>query len=93
MLASNALPPERAASDQTREMPEMMMALGIEPALVHLDHPALFAGMESVCAGCASKGRCQHDLAAGDATREFTDYCGNAATLSLLAERPEFARD
>lgn len=93
MLASDALPLERPASDLSREMPDMMLSLGIEPALLRLDHPALYAGMESVCAGCASKDQCRHDLAAETAAESFTAYCGNAATLSLLAGRPELARD
>ena len=93
MLASDALPSERPASDLSREMPEMMMALGIEPALLRLDHPALYTAMESVCANCASKGDCRHDLAGGTAPQHYTAYCGNASTLSLLGDRPEIARD
>lgn len=93
MLASDALPSPQPASEFSREMPEMMLALGIEPALLRLDHPALYAGMESVCAGCASKDQCQHDLRQETAPETFTAYCGNASTLSLLAERPELQRD
>lgn len=93
MLASDALPCDRPSEDMTREMPDMMLALGIEPALLRLDHPALYAGMESVCAGCGSKGQCQHDLKTDSAADHFTDYCGNAATLSLLSGRPDLARD
>lgn len=93
MLASDALPSERPASELSREMPDMMLSLGIEPALLRLDHPALYTGMESVCAGCASKDQCRHDLSRETAADHFTEYCGNAATLSLLASRPELARD
>ncbi len=93
MLASDALPSAQPSPEMSREMPEMMLSLGIEPALLRLDHPALYAGMESICAGCASKGQCRHDLAAQTAAESFTDYCGNAATLSLLAGRPDLASE
>lgn len=89
MLASDALPMPPSSGELSREMPEMMLGLGMEPALLRLDHPALYASMESVCAGCASKDQCRHDLAERIAPETFTDYCGNASTLLLLSQRPE----
>lgn len=93
MLSSTALPVEKADPEATREMPHMMLALGIEPALLKTDHPAIYAAMEHVCAGCGSKETCKKDLAVEKAASAFAEYCGNAATLSLLRERAELARD
>nr|WP_316653556.1 hypothetical protein [uncultured Gellertiella sp.] len=76
-----------------REMPGMLMQLGIAPALLKSDHPAIYTGMESICANCGSKDTCRQDLAIHRAAEQFADYCGNAATLSLLQGRPELARD
>lgn len=93
MISPDALPVEKADALSSREMPHMMMALGIEPALLRADHPALYASMESVCSGCGSRQTCRNDLQAHTAAATFTDYCANASTLSLLRERPEFSRD
>lgn len=89
MLASDALPLDKPETTAAAEMPRMMLSLGIEPALLRLDHPALYAGLESVCAGCGEKDGCRKDIADGTAAKHFNRYCGNAATLSLLSERPD----
>ena len=91
MIASDALPVEKPDSTAAAEMPHMMLSLGIDPALLQLDHPALYAGMESVCAGCGSKDGCRKDLAEGTAASHYISYCGNAATLSLMSDRPDLA--
>jgi hypothetical protein len=93
MLAADSLPLEKPEADAIAEMPLMMLALGIEPDLLRADHPALYASMSSVCAGCGSKDTCRGDLAGGEAARRHVDYCGNAATLSLLAGREDLAVD
>ena len=93
MLPSNALPVEKPDPQATREMPQIMLALGIEPALLKADHPALFAGMQGVCATCGSKETCNGDLSADTAASTFQDYCGNAATLTRLQDRADLSRD
>lgn len=93
MLDCSALPAPPATSEAAREMPQMMLSLGIEPTLVRDDHPALYASMSSVCAACPEKERCDHDLGEGTAKTVFTDYCANAATLGLLASRPELRQE
>lgn len=87
MLATDALPMQKSDTATSAEMPRMMLSLGIEPALLQVEYPALYTSMESVCAGCGSKEGCRKDLAEGTAASQFTQYCGNAATLSLLTDR------
>lgn len=87
MLATDTLPMEKPDTAASAEMPLMMLSLGIEPALLKLDHPALYSSMESVCAGCGSKEDCRKDLAEEAAASQYTRYCGNAATLSLMTDR------
>ena len=91
MLASNAMPAEKTDPSSAAEMPRMMVQLGIEPSLLKLDHPALYASMESICANCEAKGICRHDLETGLAPFHMTEYCGNASTLTLLETRGDLA--
>lgn len=93
MLSSTSQPAEKPDPASAQEMPRMMLALDIEPGLAEADLPALYAGLQSVCAGCGSKDQCRGDLAAETAAATFQTYCGNAATLTKLMGRPELARD
>lgn len=93
MLPSHAHAAAKPNARETEEMPRMALALGIEPALLLADHPALFAGLQQVCAQCGSKDSCRKDLAAEQAVAGMDAYCGNASTLRALQERPELARD
>lgn len=93
MLDCSALPASAPTAEAAREMPQMMLSLGIEPALVREDHPALYSSMGSVCAACPEKERCDHDLGTGTVTATYADYCGNAATLGLLANRTELKHE
>lgn len=93
MLDCSALPAIPPTPEAAREMPQMMLALGIEPSLVKDDLPALYASMSSVCAACSHKERCDRDLGADNAAETFAGYCGNAATLGLLRVRPELMQE
>jgi hypothetical protein len=74
---------ERRA-DKPLDLPRMMAALQLDPAVVARREPELFRDMQRVCAFCNAKKRCERDLADGDAAINFEAYCPNAPTLRQL---------
>ena len=66
------------------DLPRMMAALQLDPAVVARREPELFRDMQRVCAFCDAKKRCERDLADGDAAINFEAYCPNASTLREL---------
>jgi uncharacterized protein DUF6455 len=47
--------------------------------------PEVFRDLQRVCTLCASKRKCQHDLARNPADPAWREYCPNATTLAALA--------
>jgi hypothetical protein len=45
----------------------------------------VFRDLQRVCTLCASKRKCQHDLARNPADPAWREYCPNATTLAALA--------
>ncbi len=72
-------------SDNRALMDQMIRAHGLDPTVIRSLPSALLRDLESTCARCGSKGRCQRDLAAGTAVVRCQDYCGNADALEALA--------
>jgi hypothetical protein len=69
-------------------LPQRLAGLGIDPKGLSAVNPALYRDLERLCAKCARAGRCQRDLAKGDAEAGLRDYCLNAYTIkSLLAHQ------
>jgi uncharacterized protein YjiS (DUF1127 family) len=66
------------------ELPDMLMALGIDKAALARAKPLVLRDMERVCALCKDKSRCHGDLASGTAREHYQDYCLNAATIDRL---------
>lgn len=46
--------------------------------------PAVFRDMQRVCAHCAAKNRCEHDLDLHPSDPDWIRYCPNAGTLEAL---------
>jgi hypothetical protein len=73
-----------AGTDDALLLGRMMAALGIDADEVARGLPGVMRDLERVCASCASKDRCRHDLDGGDAPATWSGYCPNKATLSAL---------
>jgi hypothetical protein len=55
--------------------------------------PNVFSNLAKACATCESKNRCESDLAyesAGRVTRDWENYCPNAAILNPMTALPWF---
>jgi len=68
-----------------------MEALQLEPGEVRRIEPSVFSDLAKACATCASKNRCESDLAyesAGTVTRDWENYCPNAAILNAMTALP-----
>ena len=71
---------------------QMMMALGLDPdAPALLDH-AIMGELRRLCASCADKAACTHDLADGTAAENFYAYCPNARALDSIYVEMTFNR-
>ncbi|WP_174801187.1 DUF6455 family protein [Martelella limonii] len=71
------------------EMSEMMKALNIDPVEAEFQYRRLYYGMEANCAGCRDKKRCRTDLAHGQASENFRDYCENETLLNEMRADPD----
>jgi hypothetical protein len=69
------------AADQA---PEMMRALGLDPAEVEASQHTIHGDVLITCSRCSEKRRCTQDLKAGTAEAHFEEYCLNANTLNAL---------
>ena len=70
-----------------------MEALQLEPGEVRRIESSVFSDLAEACATCESKNRSENDLAyeaAGAVTRDWEDYCPNAATLNAISALPWF---
>ena len=59
----------------------MLEALGIDEAAIRRAEPALLYDMERICSFCNHKRQCHRELAAGTASANYEEYCGNADTI------------
>ena len=66
------------------ELPRMMRALGLNPAIIDQTLGEVMRDLQRHCAMCDHKGECRDDLAAGRAAAHYREYCANAATLDAL---------
>jgi hypothetical protein len=48
----------------------------------------LATALERVCASCQHKRQCDRDIAAGTSGQHYEEYCGNAATIKSLGQKP-----
>lgn len=66
------------------ELPQMLVALGIDEDALSRTEPLVLRDMERVCAMCKDKPRCHRDLAAGTAKEHYEEYCLNSLTIDRL---------
>jgi hypothetical protein len=70
-----------------------MAQLKLDESGIRSKEPQVLRDLQRVCTMCASKGRCEHDLANNPADPVWQAYCPNALTLgALAAERTGRAR-
>jgi hypothetical protein len=70
-----------------------MEAIQLKPSEVRRIELGVFSDLANACATYASKNRCEIDLAyesAGTGTRDWENYCPNAATLNVIRALPWF---
>lgn len=79
----------KAGPHAADEMWEMMKALNIDPDAVDEADRHMFHDMMAVCAECAAKGECRHDLRKGTAAERYVHYCPNAEQLNILRATPD----
>ncbi|PWT86484.1 MAG: hypothetical protein C5B56_12390 [Proteobacteria bacterium] len=75
-----------AGAHSADEMPQMLMALGIDLADLQRTEPLLVRDMQRVCSLCRDKAHCHSELAEGTAVEHYGDYCPNAPTIDALGE-------
>lgn len=71
--------------DERALMDQMIRAHGLPPAVIRAMPAALLRDLQTTCAQCDSKGRCQRDLKAGTAAANSAAYCGNAEAFEAIA--------
>jgi len=74
----------RHGSHGADELPQLLKVLGIDEGDLASAQPLLLRDMERVCALCAHKRQCDHDLAAGSIAEHYKEYCLNAPTIEQL---------
>jgi hypothetical protein len=72
---------------------QRLAQLKLDESDLRHEEPQAFRDLQRVCTMCASKGRCEHDLANRPANPAWQSYCPNTLTLkALAAERSERRR-
>jgi hypothetical protein len=66
------------------ELPRMLEALGIDEAAISRAQPVLLRDMQRVCSYCKHKRQCNQEIAAGTASSNYVEYCGNADAIDQL---------
>lgn len=75
------------------ELERLMYALELDIRTVALANPgSIMRDMSVVCSECALASRCQRELQAGSASRNYNHYCPNAWTLNALRTEQERSR-
>jgi uncharacterized protein YjiS (DUF1127 family) len=67
--------------------------VGLDAADIARGEPQVLRDLERVCTLCASKRKCQHDLAADRADPAWRDYCPDVMTLAALASERAIRAD
>lgn len=74
----------RHGSHAADELPQLLKVLGIDEGNLASTQPLLLRDMERVCALCANKRACDHDLGTGSIAEHYKEYCLNAPTIEQL---------
>ena len=70
--------------DAAKLVTERLEALHLDADALAAEQPATMRDLQRLCSNCASKKRCQRDLAHDPSDVVWQQYCPNAHTLSLL---------
>lgn len=62
----------------------MLDALHVDPNEIINANPGVMRDLQRLCANCADKKRCAHELDDGTAAEHFHEFCPNAFTLDAL---------
>jgi hypothetical protein len=63
---------------------KLLIALGVDANGLAHDDPLVMRDLQRLCITCGYKRQCELDLASGEMTQNFHDYCPNAYTLEAL---------
>ncbi len=63
---------------------KLLIALGVDANGLAHDDPLVMQDLQRLCIRCGYKRQCELDLANGEMTENFHDYCPNAFTLEAL---------
>ena len=74
----------RRGPDGARLLSKMLTAMGADPRKLAIDDPLTMRDLQRLCASCAYKRQCEHDLAEGRGVDSYHDYCPSAYTLDML---------
>jgi hypothetical protein len=76
--------------DSADQLTRRIAALSLDAEEIRRSQPSVSNDLKKLCSLCASKGRCEHDLAKDAGNPVWQEYCPNATTLlALQAERAE----
>lgn len=65
-----------------------LATVGLDLATIEREAPAVLRDLQRVCADCAHKGACKHDLASSSDAPGWRKYCLNAGTLDAMRREP-----
>ncbi|HXX25540.1 MAG TPA: helix-turn-helix transcriptional regulator [Pseudolabrys sp.] len=66
---------------------KMLLALDVDPDKLAKSDSAVMRDLQRLCMMCDHKRQCQRELAKGEATEHFHEFCPNAFTLDALLKR------
>jgi hypothetical protein len=69
---------------------KMLIALRVDPHVLANTNPAVMRDLQRLCVVCSQKGRCEHELAKGTASKHLHEFCPNAFTLDALFKQKDF---
>jgi hypothetical protein len=72
---------------------QRLKRVGLDAAGIARVEPQVLRDLERVCTLCASKRKCQHDLAKDPADLGWRDYCPNVMTLAALERERAIRRN
>ena len=76
------LSPEDTA--KVRSLIQMLKSIDLDPDTIRRLQPDTMQALESTCAGCTERDRCDHELARGTAVENRAEFCPNTPRLNAL---------
>ena len=63
---------------------KLLVALRVDSEKLAFENPAAMRDLQRLCITCSYKQRCEHELAAGTADKNYRSYCPNSFALDAL---------